>query len=671
MIKFIFHTLFITLLISIDLHANNGLSVPSLFSDNMVLQRNAKVSFWGNSSPSAKVIIKTPWKEYYGYSDHEGAWNIPIKTKELSAPFTISICAQKNCIEIKNVVLGEVWLASGQSNMEMPLKGWLPKDPVLDSEVEINSAYKFPVRFFTVKHSLSTQPQNKLTGKWNLGTTKNAANFSATAYFFAKELTKTLGVPIGIIHSSWGGTPVQSWIGADGLRATGYFNDILDKLPDLERYKKNYEIWLSQLESFASPFKSIPNEWTKKAESLWRTLQFDDFKYAEPNFKDTPWAEVTLPGNYIPNHNGKPLNDYDGIVWLRKSFFIDTVDEDLELTLGLVDDLEFTFVNGVAVGATMGPRSFSEKKYKIPKEILKKGENSIAIRAIDTGGGASILSPINLKNNTTKISLEGQWKALPIAEYYNHNFYKLNSNKTTISKRPTVIKITSWTPAALYNAMINPLIKFTIKGVIWYQGESNVGEHQTYTTVFEAMIKHWRSKWGYDFPFYFAQIAPYDYNNNLSPALRNAQMKVSNTKNTGMAVTLDIGNPKNIHPENKQAVGERLAALAFKNTYGISGDYGASKPISIRSNQNQLIIKFNCDEGGISYVEGKKEELQISSDGVNYYIANVVIDNCTIYVSAVEVKDPKYIRHAWSDISTGALFNSLNIPISTFYLKTE
>lgn len=653
-------------------YATNQLSLPSLFSDNMVLQRNSQVQFWGKATPSSIINIHTPWENYEGLSDKEGDWHVFVKTPDTRDSFAVEICEQNNCITLNNVVLGEVWLASGQSNMEMPLKGWLPNDPILNSEDEIQNAHKFPIRFFTVQHTINTKLQSELNGKWDIGTPDQAAYFSATAFFFARELSVALDVPVGIIHSSWGGTPVQSWIGEQGLRKTGFYKKILDQLPELEKHIKNFELWLKGLKSFPSPLKSTSHEWTEETINRWRTLPYGDLDFSQVSYDDTDWAEVVLPGDYVPNFSAqKVLTDYDGVVWLRKTFVIDEVAGDYQLNLGLVDDMEFTYINGVLIGSTMGPNSFLEKSYPIPDGVLKKGRNVITIRVIDTGGASSISSPLLINSHTDQISLEGNWKALSTTELYDGDFYRLDTTVSYLEKRPAFNKLTSWTPTGLYNSMINPLTKYTIKGAIWYQGESNVGFHDAYETIFKAMIEYWRSKWGYDFPFYFVQIAPFDYSNNQSPALRNAQLHVSEMNDTGMVVTLDIGNPKNIHPANKQAVGQRLAGLAFEKTYGISGKYEASKPISIIREQHELVLSFDCVNGGVMYSKNKKSELEISEDNQNFHPADARVEDCRLYLSSPKVQVPKYVRHAWSDVATGAIYNSFNIPISTFHLTVE
>lgn len=647
------------------------LSLPGLFADNMVLQRNAKVQFWGKANPSTIVSIQTPWNQYEGKTNPSGEWKITITTPDIQEAFSIIVCNQKDCLTINNILLGEVWLASGQSNMEMPLRGWLPNDPILNAEEEIQNAQNYPIRFFTVHKGVSTQPLSGLKGTWELPQAEHAANFSATAFFFAQELVQELNVPVGIIHSSWGGTPVESWIGESGMRSTGYYTSLLDQLPETEKRQKTYENWLSSLNSFASPLAANLLDWSESTQNLWRELPFNDIQFANPLFDDQDWPMVNLPGDYIPSFSEELqlTSNFDGIVWIRHTFHLDTVAGDFKMELGAVDDMEFTYINGIFVGGSMGPGSFTEKTYTVPKNILKKGVNTIAIRIIDTGGASSMSGPLELTHQDYKVPLTGKWKALPTAELYKGDFYALDPLDPFLTKRPIYNKLTASTPTALFNAMINPLIPYTIKGAIWYQGESNVGAEEKYEVIFKQMIEDWRSQWGFEFPFYFTQIAPFDYQNNLSPALRHAQLKVTTVPNTGMAVTLDIGNPKNIHPADKKSVGQRLAALAFANTYDLPGRVGALQPKSVVQNQYGLEITFDCNAGRITYLESQKNELEISEDNIKFYPAAVQVENCTLILSSSKIQKPKYVRHAWSDTATGAIYNHLNIPIATFYLE--
>lgn len=640
------------------------LSLPALFTDNMVLQRNATVQFWGIAGSNTEVSISTPWGTHKGKADVSGKWQIGFSTPKENPSFSITVCANSECVEINNIALGEVWLASGQSNMEMPLKGWPPSEPILNSANEIASAKSYDLRFFSVERDLSNLPLDDVRGKWLLSDSINAPNFSATAYFFAKELFKELNVPIGIIDSSWGGTPVESWTGINPLRETNLYDDKLANFSGFEGRLAEFEQWLAPLSYFPMPGADSTH-------ADWKELPFNDIEYANEDFDDSDWHTIAFPGNFNDVFGETVVNDFDGVVWVRKSFYLEDLDDAYFLDLGLVDDMDFTYINGVFVGASFQADSFREKRYTIPTEVLKQGKNTISIRLIDTMGPARVWSPISIKSSNSSINLEGDWKVMPTAELYDNNFYRLDVNYVKSTTRPDFIKVTPFTPTVLYNAMIHPLVPYSLKGAIWYQGESNVGFEDEYEKTFQAMIKDWRKQWDYDFPFYFVQIAPYDYENGLSAALRNAQYKSTATSNTGIVSTLDLGNAKNIHPANKMDVGKRLANLALGNDYGIDRKLRASKPISVAQKGNKLIVHFDCQEGGRVSVKPQTNEIEISSDNITYHPAKVVANGCSIHVSSYKVPRPKYVRHAWSDTGTGSIVNQQNETICAFLLNVE
>ena len=641
-----------------------NLSLAAFFSDNMVLQRNGTVQFWGTAANNGDVSISTPWGTHKTKADDSGKWQIGFSTPSESPSFSIDVCDVRNCIKINNVVLGEVWLASGQSNMEMPLKGWPPAEPILNSANEIAQAGNYDLRFFSVERDLSNLPLDDVSGKWLVSDSLNAPNFSATAYFFAKELFQELNVPIGIIDSSWGGTPVEAWTGINTLQETGLYDDKLANFSGFDAKLVDFEQWLAPLTYFPMPGADSTHE-------NWKELPFNDIEYANENFDDSDWFNIKFPGSFNDVFGETVVNDFDGIVWVRKSFYLENLDDAYFLDLGLVDDMDFTYINGVFVGSSFQAESFREKRYKIPAELLKQGKNTISIRLIDTMGPARVWSPISIKSSNNNINLEGFWMAMPSAELYKNNFYRLDENYVKSTTRPDFIKVTPFTPTVLYNAMIHPLVPYTVKGAIWYQGESNVGFEDEYEITFQGMIEGWRKQWGYEFPFYFVQIAPYDYENGMSAALRNAQYKSTATSNTGIVSTLDLGNAKNIHPANKMDVGKRLANLALGNDYGVSEKLWASKPIRIVQQGNKLIVYFDCHEVGRVTLKPKTNEIEISSDNITYHPAKVVADGCSIQVSSYKVPKPKYVRHAWSDTSSGSILNEQGEAICAFLLNIE
>ena len=651
--------------ISFSQQSLSSIKLPSLFSDNMVLQRNSEVHIWGHSLAKSEVKIIVPWGEYINTSNSDGEWEVIVPTQEYKGPFKVEICSNENCITIQNVVLGEVWLASGQSNMSMPLQGWLPTDPIENSSLEISSSHQYPLRFFKTKQAIGHKPKTNVEGAWKTSDSINSPNFSATAYFFAKNLYKELKVPIGIINSSWGGTPVQSWADQKALQNIPAYKDALKSIEQMDDKLLEYKNWLSPLDSYPDTTKEyIFDEWSK--------LDYEDVHVFHEKFDDSQWQDLIIPGNYADVFTNSNANDFDGIVWIRKSFIIDQLGENYKLNLGLVDDMDFTYINGEFIGSTVGADSFKEKQYSIPNGLLKEGKNTIAIRLIDTMGDARIYSPLIITSNQGEISLEGNWKALPTAELFENNFYRLPPDYLNLNPRPNFVKLSAWTPTSLYNGMIHPLIPYTIKGAIWYQGESNVGFEDEYRIVFKNMINGWRSKWRHEFPFYFVQIAPFNYNNGLSPALRDAQRKVTTLANTGMVVTLDIGNPENIHPAKKNEVGKRLSNLALEKTYGFHDKHIASYPVSAKRENNKVIVTFDCNDGeGLKVKSLHENQIEISEDNIHFFNANAEAKGCTVELFSEKVKHPKYVRHGWSDTGTGAVLNSNGIPVSTFLIEID
>ena len=663
-LKFEF-TFILAIVLSACQSSTSSLELPSLFSDNMVLQRNADVQLWGNSSSQTKIVVTLPWGQFDTTSEQDGSWNLTVPTADYDKAFTMELCDDHSCITIQNIVLGEVWLASGQSNMSMPLKGWPPTEPIEDSSEEIANADQYPLRFFKTAQTVSHIPNTAVEGSWKVSDTINAPEFSATAYFFAKNLYQEFKVPIGIINSSWGGTPVQSWTDQSALQTISTYTDALESIADMDEKLDEFKEWLDPLDKF-------PNTTEKYTFDEWSKLAYDDQRFSTEKWDDSQWQDLSIPGNYADVFSDVTVNDFDGIVWVRKSFTIEKLGEDYKFRLGLVDDMDFTYINGEFVGATIGTDSFKEKQYDIPAGLLKEGENTIAIRLIDTMGDARIYSPLSIVSSEGEMSLEGNWKALPIAELFENNFYKLNLEGGTSNPRPNFVKISAWTPTSLFNGMINPLIPYTIKGAVWYQGESNVGFEDEYKVIFKNMIEGWRSKWNYDFPFYFVQIAPYNYNNGQSAALRDAQRQVTSLSNTGMVVTLDIGNPDNIHPAKKNEVGKRLSNLALGKTYGYQNKLDASYPINIARKNNIVTISFDCVEGGELQLKSTySDQIEVSADNIDFYKANAVVEECFLHLYSNKVKQPKYVRHAWSDAGSGAILNSKGIPVSTFLVEVD
>jgi len=642
------------------------IEIPAIFSNNMVLQQKSNVPFWGKAAPGLQVTLKTSW----GAAEEtlvkpDSSFMLNFKTPKAGGPHTVDLQIGDTAIHYSNVLTGEVWLCSGQSNMEMPLMGWPPGDTITNSDYEIRNANYPLIRFATVQHAFSNEKQFNCVTAWQECTPQTAETFSATAYFFGKKLFKELNVPIGLIHSSWGGTPVEAWTGAEYLSQFEKYKPVIEKLNTAYAELEQYKLWLS-----SHPVIDVR---TKDAAEKWKGLDFFDAKCSAVDLDDSAWQEINLPALWETSGVG----NFDGVIWFRKTIALpDTLKgKDLILSLGTIDDIDRTYVNGILVGAHETDGQWqTERMYKIPAALTTVNEIKIAVRVLDMRGGGGIfgdaakmklLSP----HNSDFISIAGNWKYMPVAEYREDQFYLLDPEQNEYSRRPLLsIDLSALTPTSLYNAMIHPLIPFAIKGVIWYQGESNTDMPELYQSLFTTMISNWRKEWAQgDFPFYYAQIAPYNYGSiTHSERLREAQLKASSFKNTGMIVTLDIGNPVNIHPANKKDVGDRLA------NYALAKDYDKDVPFSgpvlkkMKVSKNKIELSFDHSEFmHIKTISGKNNFTIAGQDRI-FRDAEIEIKDDKVIVFNADVPKPEAVRYAWSNTAEATLFNGYGLPASSF-----
>ena len=647
----------------------NSIKVGPLFSDGMVLQRNTMVDIWGTASPNTDIQILSEWGQKLSTKSNDiGDWKAKLSTPNAGGPFFLKINSNKESFIIKDILVGEVWLASGQSNMEMSLMGYPPNDTILDYKEEIRNANYPYIRMFNVEKQFSIDPEQDYKGSWLEASPRQIEKFSATAYFFAMEVHKKLDIPIGIIHSSWGGSPCESWTSEEKLFELGIHAETLKEM-NQNVPKKVIDKWFVQFNSMDIPKQKDFND---RLEREYEELDFSDNQLNRIDYNDTEWREVMLPGRF----DTLVASNFDGVVWLRKAIFIENVDVDYSLHIGSIDDMDKTYINGIFIGGMNGWGYWNKKrKYKISKSLLKKGENKIAIRAIDTGGPGRFEGVMNISNNLgDTIPLDGLWKYYPIAEMYEKKIYTYNP-EVSIEDRPSFLKLNPFMPTVLFNSMIYPLIPYTFKGVIWYQGESNVRQHVEYNKLFPGMIKDWRSRWQKDFPFYFVQIAPYKYTEDIgshqSQFLRDSQRKSLKLSNTGMVVTLDIGDFSNIHPANKQEVGNRLARLALVNQYG--SDLNPLGPIltSSSTEKGHIELEFEHVGSGLILKHSKVNEFEIAGNDMKFFKANTSVTRNKVILSSKNVNLPEYVRYAWSDTPQATLFNSDNFPASSFLLKIK
>jgi sialate O-acetylesterase len=617
----------------------------------MVLQQKTNAAIWGKATAGKAVKITVSWNKinYGAIADANGNWKIKVATPGYGGPYSITI-SDGELLVLNNVLIGDVWICSGQSNMEMPLAGW---GKILNNEKEIADA-KFPnIRLLQADHITSNFPINDAkvaNGGWQECSPKYIAEFSSTAYFFAREVYEKTKIPIGLIHTSWGGTIAEAWTSAESLKKMADFSAAVDKIqksaknPSTISYEEKLQNWLKMTTEKDSGYQAGEAKWALAETANWKSMTLP-----------TLWEDAAL-------------KNFDGIVWFTKKVNIpeNWKTNGAKLNLGTIDDNDITFVNGVKVGEAVGYNV--GRTYAIPANLLKAGENTITVRVFDSGGGGGIYGDakdLSLINSTAeKISLSGDWKYKVGLDFKNVEAKPYEENGPN---RPTV----------LYNAMIHPYLQFSIKGAIWYQGESNADRAYQYRELFPVMIKDWRQKWGQgDFPFYFVQLANFMQVDN-TPAesawaeLREAQQKTLALPNTGMATIIDIGDAKDIHPKNKQEVGRRLALIALAKTYGQKINYSGPVYQSNKVEGKQIRLTFGNTENGLKSKDGAAlTGFAIAGADKKFYWAKATIQGNQIVVSSDQVANPVAVRYAWGNNPVANLISNDGLPASPFRTDT-
>lgn len=606
--------------------------LASIFADNMVLQRDVKIPIWGWAAVNEHITVHFHNQSKSTKADHNGKWIVYLDKENAGGPFVLTVKG-KNTIQINNILVGEVWICSGQSNME-----WTVGQSENATE-EIASANFSTIRHIKIPKEVNSQSNSDFkTTPWEVCSPQTVENFTAIGYFFAKELTQEVGIPIGLINASWGGTNIETWISKQGFESEAEFREMIQTMP-----KINLDSLLKlKIESAERQIESIQNAKldSKKAAS---------FNLVDVN--DSTWPEMQQPGIW----ETQQLGNFDGVVWLRKQFYLENTTNAIVLEIPAIDDNDITYVNGIKIGQTNG---WDKKRtYQIPAEILKTGQNTIAIRIEDNGGGGGIHGDENelkLIFQNKEIPLAGKWK------------FQVESIKNSINENDF--------PSLCYNAMIHPLIPFAFKGVLWYQGESNAARAYQYKKAFPLLIHDWRQKWQTDFPFYFVQLATFTTAGNSNQGcdwaeLREAQTQTLALKNTGMVVTTDIGDPTDIHPKNKQTVGKRLSTIALHHLHQKNKIHEGPTFQSFQKNENQLIITFqNTGKGLITTNDyGFVNGFEIAGQDQHFHTAKAYIKNNKIIVSSDKVPNPVAVRFGWiGDASHCNLFNIEGFPAVPF-----
>jgi sialate O-acetylesterase len=617
--------------------------LPQLVGDSMVVQRDTPLKIWGWAKQGENVKVNFNGKSFKTITNADGKWMISLPPVKAGGPYTMEIAAS-NKVSIKNILAGDVWFFSGQSNMVHSLQ--LHHERYAAEIAESNNPQ---IRNFTIPTAtnMNGRADDLPGGSWKAANPKDVLKFSVVAYFFAKKLYEQYHIPIGIINASVGGTPIEAWTSEQGFKE---FPQILSTI------QKNKDT--TYVNSTNRAALAVSKEWGKRPvtdKGLTESKHWYDTSYVPKN-----WRTINIPGYW----EDQGVRNLDGIVWYRREIDLPPSLAGLpaKVALGRIVDADFLYVNGVLVGNT--GYMYPQRRYNVPAGLLKAGKNIFVIRVLNNGGKGGFVpdKPYHLLAGSQTIDLKGYWQ-YKVGEVYER-------------REPGVSAISAQNqPTALFNAMVAPLTNCAIKGMVWYQGESNAGRAEEYRKLLPALIADWRSQWKQnELPFLYAQL-PNFMEANYSPeesgwaTLRDAQLKTLSVPNTGMAVAIDLGEWNDIHPGNKKPLGERLALAAQKVAYG-EKDIVFSGPTytSHKVVDNKIVITFSNLGSGLISVDGEElHHFAIAGADKKFRWAKVIIENNTVVVWNDQISEPQFVRYAWADNPEGANFyNKEGLPASPF-----
>ncbi len=616
--------------------------LPKLVSDGMVLQRDTRVKIWGWASADEKVTVHFNKSTFSTITRNDGKWELTLPAQKPGGPFEMKITAS-NQIILKDILFGDVWLCSGQSNMEYPMSRLTDR-----YSLEITTCENSKIRQYKIplKYDFNTPQEDFMSGKWEAVNPKTILNFSAVAYFFARDLFAKYGVPIGIINASVGGSPAEAWMSAEALK------DFPQYLAEAEKSKNQ-----SYIDEIQSKERKATDEWHAKLNQSDKGLKLQP-TWKDPAFHASSWPTMPVPAYWADNG----LEEVNGVVWFRKEIEIPATFTSTKswIQMGRMVDADSVFINRQFVGTTA--YQYPQRKYAIPAGLLQPGKNCIVVRLISNSGKGGFVpdKPYQIVASKDTFDLKGNWQ------------YQLGCAMDPTPGQTFV----QWKPTGLYNGMIAPASNYAIKGVVWYQGESNAERFQEYQKLLTALITDWRIKRDQEkLPFILAQLPNYMESKNQPSesswaSFRNAQLKTVQTiKNVILTVNIDLGEWNDIHPQNKLDVGERLALAARECVY----DQSKTIVIGPVYQKMKIIgdkIEFTFKNYGSGLVSKDGKELKhfaIAGADHKYVWANAEIKGNKVIVWSENIPNPVTVRYAWADNPEGAnLYSKKGMPAVPF-----
>lgn len=626
----------------------SSLSVARIFGDSMVLQRDTPIPVWGWDTPGTMVTVTVAGSRAEARADAQGRWKAVLAPLPAGGPHTLRVSGSRD-LEFSDVLIGDVWICSGQSNMNWPLNR--PNSPVEGGKEAAEAAANPRLRLMQVPRRVSQTPEADLKeARWLPSSPESASGFSAVGYFFGRELQKHLDIPVGLIHVAWGGTSAQAWTSEETLLSLPPVADQVKAIRAAGTDPEQLKAWRE--EAWAA--------WDRMADAH-DAGSTGGVSWADPSLETGDWEEAEVP--LLPA--GHP-SDRNGIVWYRRQVEVPAslAATTAVLSLGRVQDNDVAWVNGVKVGETTGSRG--ARAYQISPGVLREGTNTVAVRLwnamrkprfLDTADHFSLSDTLK----TTSVSLAGTWK------------HKMGADFSRLPVRPPD-PLGPNRPAGLFNGMISPLIPFAFKGVIWYQGENNAYRPWEYRTLLAGLIRDWRQVWGAgDFPFLFVQLPEFEAGRSGAAEdawaeIREAQAATLRLPATGMAVALGLGDPGDIHPARKEEVGRRLFLAARKVAYGeqVSATGPVYRPGSARAEGGAMRLEFDGAEKGLVARDGTLRGFEIAGPDRRFHPAEARIEGNAVIVRSDGVAEPAAVRYAWSNCPEASLFGGDGLPASPF-----
>ena len=622
--------------------------LPQIIADSMVLQRNAKINVWGWASPGEKVTVSFNGKKRKATASAEGKWSIDLPKMKAGGPYTMDISG-KNTIQVKDILIGDVWLVAGQSNMvhQMNIHDVTYAEDIASANYPAIRHFKIPTTT-----NLEGPAEDLAGGNWQAAVGEEVRPFSAVAYFFARKLYDQYKVPIGLINASVGGTPIEAWISEEG------FKEFPEILKTIEQNKDTAYV-NSRNRSASNEGNQAPPKTADKGltgEKPWFSVDYTP--------KD--WRRINIPGYW----EDQGIRDLNGVVWYRKEIEIpqSMAGKEATLFLGRIVDADRVFINGEEIANT--GYQYPQRRYTVPEGLLKAGRNVFVIQVTNYGGKGGFVpdKPYYIFTESDTVDLKGYWQ-YKVGEVFAPRPPSSGPGRINAQNEPT----------ALYNAMVAPYINYPIKGILWYQGESNTGRAVEYADLMKALIRDWRNKFsGSELPFIYAQLPNFMEVNYLPTesnwaVMRESQMKALSEPNTAMTVNIELGEWNDIHPDNKKDVGERMALAAQKLAYGEDVVFSGPLYQSHQIEGDKVIISFSHTGSGLVTDDGEAlSEFAIAGEDKQFVWANAKIEGDKVIVWSEEVPNPKYVRYAWADNPDNPnLYNKEGLPASPFRIGEE